>query len=471
MEFQSVDCFDYYKFGDNFFTYAVPEKESYTAGDNVTFFYTISNPMEIPITDTAIRVQVLYSGENLDRLEGDDLIDEFFAIKNINLNPGDTYSGEFVWKIPEEIKSGTYLANFYLASEDKFNLAGLSFIPNVLGAGTKFDVSSSYENLLRFDRNATYVNDEQYKFRAFPPTFSPGDELTITTDLINEGNAKDVEVLYQVFRFDDLDPSEEITAYSKSETVSLQDNSKLPISFNLKNLETNAYHVKLTATTENYKSILILRLPVGGELGKFVFLGMNKFPITSGNTSGVFCLTNVGGNPGDEEAQFKGNVKIELLDKDENILIEGVDKVDIDGTVSGHMFNFDSEEFYSYAILNATLYNENGIHDQMVIIYDYSKFWNITRLFDVNMLTPTIKTGDNLRFLVSFKDEFGGSLEGDIFSYVSDSSGKIITTIEEKSFKGSKEFKIPANFPSGEYELTVIEKKFEKSLSKEFSVE
>src|SRR4030042_4331844 len=169
-DFQTVDCFDYYKFGANFFDHAIPEKESYTAGDNVTFFYTLTNPTDMSLTDAIVRVQVLYSGDNLDRFEGDDIIDEFFVVKNVNLNPGDSYNGEFEWQIPKEIISGTYLANFYLASEDKFNMAGLDFIPNVIGAGTKFEVESDYRNLMRFDKNATYVNGEQYKFRSFPPT-------------------------------------------------------------------------------------------------------------------------------------------------------------------------------------------------------------------------------------------------------------------------------------------------------------
>lgn len=469
IEFQSVDCFNYYKFGDNFFTHVVPEKESYTAGDNITFFYTISNPTEMPLTDAAIRVQVLYSGENLDRQEGDDMIDEFFVVKNVNLNPGDSYNEEFDWKIPEDIKSGTYLANFYLSSEEKFNMAGLSFIPNVIGAGTKFDVASSDENLMRFDRNSTYVNEQQYKFRSFPPTFSPGDEVTIKTDLINEGDEKSVNILYQVFKFDDLNPSEEVKSYTKTETVTLQANSSVPVIYNIKNLEKNAYLVKLTATSEDQKAILNLRIPVLGNQGRILYLGIDKFPMTSGETSAIFCLTNAGTNPGSQEGAFKGYIKLELLDKDNNVLFEGIKKVDVDGTVRGYMFSFDLDKFYPYATLKATLYDEK-IHDEMNVVYDYSKFWNIERLFDVNILTPTIAIGNDLKFVVSFKDDFGGSLDGNVFSYITDSSGKVITTISEKNFKGNVEIKIPANFSPGKYKLTVIEKKFEKSISKEFNV-
>lgn len=470
VEFQAVDCFDYYKFGDNFFTQAVPEKESYIAGDNVTFFYTISNPTEMPLTDAAIRVQVLYSGENLDRQEGDDMIDELFVVKNINLNPGDSYTGEFDWQIPKYTKSGTYLANFYLSSEDKFNMAGLGFIPNVIGAGTKFDVTSNYTDLMRFDRNATYVNGNQYKFRSFPPTFSPRDEITIKTDLINEGGEKNVTILYQAFSFDDIDTSAEVKSYTKTETISLQANSTIPITYTLKNLEKDAYLIKLTAVSENQKSILNFRIPVLGDKGRILYLGMNKFPTSTEKTSAIFCLTNVGANPGDQEGSFKGNVKVELLDKNNKKIFEDMREVTVDGSVTGYMFGFNLKDSYSYAVLKATLYNENNTDDQMSVVYDYSKFWNITRLFDVKILTPSIAYGNNLKFVVSFKDELGGALDGTIFSYITDSSGKVITTIPDKNFKGDVEIKIPANFPKGKYKLTVIEKKFEKSVSKEFSV-
>jgi hypothetical protein len=470
VEFQSVNCFDYYKFGDNFFTNVVPEKESYTAGDNVTFFYTVTNPTNMPLTDAAVRVQVLYAGKNLDRQEGDDMIDELFVVKNVNLNPGDSYSGEFDWQIPKDINSGTYLANFYLSSEDKFNMAGLGFIPNVIGAGTKFDVISDGKNLMRFDRNSTYINNEQYKIRALPPTFSPGDEVTVKTQLINEGDAKNVTILYQVFNFDDLNPSAEVKSYTKTETVTLKDNSSLPITYDLKNLGTNAYLVKLTAIGENQKSILNLRIPVLGNQGRILYLGMDKFPMTPGKTSIIFCLTNVGVNPGDEINALKGNIKIELLDKNNVKIFEGMKKVIVDGSVTGYKGSFNIDNSYSYAVLKATLYDENGTHDLMTVVYDYSKFWNITRLFDVEIQNPNVNTGNDLKFVVSFKDNFGNSLEGNVFSYISDSSGKVMTAIQEKSFKGSTEISVPANFPPGKYKLTVIEKEFEKTISKEFNV-
>lgn len=468
-EFEPVECFDYYKFGANFLSYSAAEKESYNAGDNATFFYTINNPMKIPITNLIVRVQMFYEGNETDRLEGNDLIDELVVLENVNLNPGDSYSGEFDWKIPKNMKSGTYLANFYLSSEYMFNLDGLSFLSNFGGSVSSFNVISDNENMIKFDRNSVYVNGTQYKFRLFAPMFFPDNEININAELINDGIERDVKIIYQVFKFDDLNPLDELKEYTQKEGIKLKQNSNTKISFNLKDLEPNVYLVKLTALTENQKSILNLRIPIVGEKERIVFLGLDKFPNIPKQSSVIFCLTNGAAPPGDPD-QLERNVKIELVDKDKNSLFEGREKVIIDGNVKGYMFNFNLKKVQSYVTLKISVYDGDEVQEDMSIVYDYSKFWNITRKLDIDISNPTVELGKDLKFMVSFKDNLGGSLDGNLFVYVTDSSGKVMTIINENDFSENKETEIPVNFPKGQYELKVIEKNFEMSASKEFRV-
>jgi hypothetical protein len=470
VEFKSVECMNYYKFGDNFISYASAEKKSYNSSNNVTFFYTLSNPTNIPLTNAAIRVQIFYNGIGSEKEQGDDMIDEFFAVKDINLNPGDNYSGEFDWTVPTKIKSGKYFANFYLISENKVNMAGLSFVPNIIGAGTKFDVVSNNDNMIFFDRNSTYLNQNQYQFRSFLEDFESNDEIKVTTQLMNDGTKKEVHIIYQVFKFDDLNPSDEIMSYSKTETILLKENSTNPITITLKNLDPNTYLVKFTASTDNQKSILKVRIPVLGVKGRFTFLNFDKFPTDSKNSSIIFCLTNAAGGPGNPSNSII-NAKVELLNREGKILLKDVRNIEMDSTVKGFMLTFDPGKKYSYVVLKATLYDDDQrTHDQMNIVYDYSKFVSSEKILNVNMISSSVKYGEDIKYTVSFKTELGDHIDGKIFSYVKDSSGKVVTIIKDTNFNGQIDMKIPEDIPTGKYTLTVVEKTFDMSISKEFII-
>jgi hypothetical protein len=469
VSFEEVNCFDYYLFGESFILDAIPEKQSYGAGENVTFYYKIFNPMEIPLTHASLRVQIAYKGNAWDRPEGDDIIDEFFAVKNLNLKPKDVYEGEFEWQVPAGIKSGIYVANLYLIAEDKFNLAGISFLSNVVGYSVEFSVRGE-NSMVRLNRSKIEINGNPYLFRAAKQTFSSEDQINIKAEIVNEGPPKNVEINYQVYKYDDLKESDEIKEFGRKEKLYLPSDSKSSIVFSLNNLEPEAYLVKVSATSEQQKSIVKLRVPVVGDKGRFIYLALVDFPVKAGKSKVFFCLTN-GASPPGEEKGFNGRVNLEITDKNGNVIAKASKDVEIRGKVDGYLFTFDSPRDYRYVNLKATITDSsNKVHDSLSISYDYTKFFNISRNLDL-ALPSSVAKGNEIKYRISFTDEFGDALSGKVLSYVSDSSGKVVLTIPEKNIQGSLEDKIPStNLEKGKYKLTVTETTYQKSVSKEFSI-
>jgi hypothetical protein len=456
--FTEISCFTYYHFTSNYFENVRSEKISFNSGENATFFYTVKNPYKAPITDASIRVQILYNGNDVARAEGDDIVDEFFVVKNLNLLLGDSYSGEFSWSIPAEIKPGTYKANFFLISEDKIYLSGASFIQKVPGVSVTFIVKSDGDEFLHFVRANSLLNNAKYTFEGLPKSFTDGSSITVKADLLNEGGRKDdVQITYQVFEFDDMLPAEEIKSLTKTETISFDANEEKSVDFVLPNLPVNSYLIKLTANSGTQKSILKLKVPISGEKGTFVYLSLQDFPIAT-NISGIVCLTNIGAESGSMQS-FNGILKIQVQDNDGQTIFEKEGNVGISGDVDGYAFNFDSPKVATQAKLIATIYDsQSTLQDSMEINYDSANFIGSKKNLDAQVISIPSSDGDNLVFQVNYNDKYGNPVRGNILSLISDSSGKVVATIHEHEIFGMSQEKTSwLPLLKGTYTLKVID--------------
>jgi len=141
---EEADCFEYYKFQDGLvFDDLHSDKYLYPVGEDVIFSYNIINRMDSPVVEGKVRYQIFYD----DSREGEQIIDESFASKDINLMPGDNTAQTITWGVPVTAKPGRYILKVYFISGKYFNLAGLSFNPygppGVPGAMATFEVSNS----------------------------------------------------------------------------------------------------------------------------------------------------------------------------------------------------------------------------------------------------------------------------------------------------------------------------------------
>jgi len=474
ISFTQENCFDYYKFGTPFFTSTNQDKEFYNAGDTITFFYSFKNSMDFPLDRAAVRVQIFYRGlSDIDRHEGDDLIDQFYVVRDLSMKPGDVYSNQFDWKIPSNANPGVYVANFYLVNDYKYNLAGLSFLPNSPGSSTLFNVNSPSSGMFYFDKTNTYVNNVKYKFRASPPTFEPNQEITIKTAIVNYGPARILNISYQVYKEDDLDQTYAIKSFEKIETLQLDANSTSQITYTVNNLPPDSYLFVLRASDGNQISILKIFIPVLGSKGRIIYSSLLDYPIRKGPSSGFICLTNVA-TPPNTESSVNGKITITLKDDSGNTIATGSHDVTLIGLVSGYKFTFNSPSEYRSLVLESSFSDSSGnIQDQKVAQYTYSKFLNITRNLDVKLLKNSINAGDTLSFTISFTTEFGEPIKGTFVVYVLDQSGRVLMVVPEKSINGVSEesITIPSGLSAGSYKLTVVEKNYQLTVSKNFSVQ
>ncbi len=471
---EDVDCFEHYKFQDGLlFDDINPMKYSYKPADDVFISYDLLSLMDSPVVEGKVRVQVLYD----DPSEGEQILDEFIAYEDVNLMPKDRIKQEFRWRIPATAKSGRYVVKTYFIVGKSFNLAGLSFIPyglpgvlgGVPGGMTFFEVKNTgNESRIYFSKEETYVNDEKYPFGAFLSS-RESEPLTIKTKLVNEGPAKQVHLSLNVYEWDDV-TDEPIRDYTVEKDISLEANGVEDVTFSLPELESATYQLKFMANYSNGKSILKLRIPVSGAKGRFIYLGMDRFPlIEDEETTVFFCLSN----SADYLTTFTGRGTVELTDDAGNsILKENIESFEVIPTPMGKKLQFTPKREITDATLRIDLYDDEGnFMDEIQLKYSYSKFPNIASDLDLEIDKTEYKAEETLTYTLTYKDDKGRPLAGKILLYVLDPNDVIVYMISDKEIGGSLTGNVKLPGKEGDYRIIVRELTHEMASEALFTVE
>ena len=464
---EDVDCFQYYKFGGIEFNELYPEKVSYSPGDKVKVSYELNNLLGHPVVHGEVKAQVLYRGlKDIDRTEGDDIIDEFFVVRDLNLKANDTYSDEFEWLVPKNAKSGVYVVNLYFLVKDKFSLSGLSFMTSVPGRTTTFEVVNPNGYRISFDKNNTFINDKRYLFRASTPSFDPGTLVKIKTELLNEGEQENIRIRYDLYLWDDIDESSRIDRFTKEETINVPKGLK-SIEYALADLPAGVYVARFTATSGDTKSILKVRFLMKGVKGKIIYLGLDHFPLLKGdNTTVFFCIENSAAHAGDLSARFVGRGNVRIIDSEGNLILdESYGPENVTPIIEGKKIEFTYPKDMRKLTLKADLYDDKGIlMDDVELIYDYSKFLNIKRNFELTTLkdgkeSSTFLIGDPISWVLRYEDEFKDPIDGEVIIYLVAPDGKVVH-MDKKAIHGALDGLIRTDgLDGGEYELKAIEPK------------
>jgi len=434
-DFQPAYCFDYYEFQNGIlFDNLHVDKASYSAGDDVIISYDLISKMKAPIVEGKVRIQIFYNHPT----QGEQMIDEFYAAKNINLFENDMLPEEHKWTLPKDAKPGEYVVKTYFIVDETFNLAGISFLPygppGVPGAQTKFSVAGSSGSMIYFDKGETFINDKQYGFGQPAESTEPS-TINITTNLVNEGPERDIVVYIKTYRWDDATEKNLLSAYTKKETYHLGSNEKEKIVYNLPKLKSDSYLIRLEAVSGEDKTIMKLRLPVSGVKGRFQYLGLTNFPLTKETNTLFFCFSN----GADYTSSFNGKIKIEVFDKDDNVIFdETSDDMLITSSPTGAIVNFTPDNEYYYVKLRATLMDDQGnVMDKKEIVYDYSAFANINKNFFIELDKSNYREGEKVRYTVHYEDDYNNPLTGNVIIYLLDEKGKIVEMTEPREMTGA----------------------------------
>ena len=456
MALEDVDCFKYYEFQTGLiFDDLMTEKVSYSPGDDVDVSYNLFSQMESPIVEGSVRVQIFYN----DPVRGEQMIDEFFTGRDINLRHKDVVGKKFTWTVPKGAKAGEYTIKTYFVVGGFFNLAGLSMLPygppGVPGDMTSFTVGSSTTSRIYFSKGDTYVNNKKYEFGA-PVGVLESKPLTIKTKLINEGPAKQVNIKLRIYGWDDL-TEEPLDQHTVEKTISLEANGAGDITYELPTLASATYEIKFIAESSEEKSILKLRIPISGANGRFIYAGIDKFPLTKDQETTLFICYS---NSADYSSVFNGKGTLEILDEEGNsVFKENYGPFEVLATPpQGKKVSFKPTKNLNYIVLKADMYDDKGnLHDQVSLVYDYSRFANVPANIGVELSGDRINSGESISYTVSYNDDLGMPLKGKFLVYLIDPDGKIIHTVSDKDISGSFKGDIGVSGKSGQYKLTVRE--------------
>jgi len=367
---QETRCFSFYNFTGDYFSSVWINKYKYNAGDTLAGGVLLKNINDYPMPDMKVKAYVFYVGDTFtDRLEGNDMIDEMWIAEDVNLMPGQTYNIEFTWQIPTQSKSGFYLVTFYLLTSNQFNLGGLSFFPEIPGKSTFFEISNDNGGLMFFDKNNVTVNDNPYKFRSNVGPFEF--PLTVKDKLTNLGSEAKVDVVYDLYAWDDSSEKNKID--EKTESFDLGSGESKDIVYSFPNdLDNQVYQLSIKAVAKDGRTSMIkIRLPMDTQKGRFIFLGLQDFPLVGGESNKIlWCFSN------SAYSSYEGKQTVEILDKSGKVLESyEFDPVTMSGTVDGASQPFSPKEpLYYVKVVGKIFDKDNNLQQQVEVVYDATKF-------------------------------------------------------------------------------------------------
>ncbi len=451
---EEASCGDYYHFDGLRFMELAPEKAVYITGETVNMRYSLENDFGSPLVQGDVRVLMMYQGPSMDSRKDDaDIVDDYLAEKDLNLQAGDNYSGTFIWKIPKNAKPGYYLVNAYFPVDEKFNAAGLTFMSSVPAIRTSFKVSGSPSDVCMLDKGSTTFNGNAYDFRGPLPGIKPGQSVDLRTKLINLD--KDPVILaYELYKWDDTGSG--IKSYARTESVS---DSK-DLEYQLSGLPVGVYVARITASLgeRNWKSILKVRFFVQGSRARFVWVGLDRFPLAKGDKASLaFCLSNSASEPGDTGIASPASVRLNVSDGSGAVIAKGEYPItDLSSVIKSGKMDVVAPGRLTLLTVDAVVYDAGGAAvDKVELVYDYSKFENNGRTFK---LTAPGKAYGKLDYSIDFLDKYGDPIGGEVAVYLSAQSGDLVRTREAR-FKGhfEGEFNL-TGLQEGVYELKAVEK-------------
>ena len=364
---QGVNCFDYYKF-QSVQVNVNPTATTYKSGEKVKFVGNIVNENNQPIVNGEVFVRVARKNEKHPE-DWDNIVDEFFALKNVTLKANESKPVEFSWNIPTGTTAGDYQANYFFVVGKKFNLGGLSFSNEVIIGSSNFTVKSDNTSYVQFDRSQTQVDGQKYLQVGSLPIIEKGKSPVLKQSIENTFNKKEnVQVTYELYYWDGLDESNKID--TKNETVVIPANSEKEITYQFPPMNTSVYFLRITATAEGQKSILNVRLASQQERPRLNYPAITEFPIKKGDKVTLFtCFHNT------SVVNTTGRVEVTLTDEKGKQVAKIDYKGNIPSAMSADKIEFSAKKPYDKLKLKAEVYDKNGKKvDSYETVYDCKDF-------------------------------------------------------------------------------------------------
>ncbi len=336
------NCFDLYKFGSVEVNLTAPTLTT-TGGTQFNAKAHIENHNAYPVVDGSVYVKIfrLQDSASARRNDGDNVVDQFYAAKNINLGAHASLDKAFTWKVPTYAMSGDYRIVSYFLSADKFNLMGLPFTDDVHGGPLDFKVSG-VKGGITLDKNTVTVNGSPYSFVGIMKPVNSSKPVVIQATVINSSSeAVTIPVVARIYRWAQNEPDSHRS--DLSQMVSLKAGEKKSITF----MVTDQESLTLVAIEANYKdskSILDVRFGRDGlSFPRINFPGLATYPLKAGQPATMFVCAHAAGvssKAGAGEPFVLQGAKIVLTLSDESGTV--LNTYTYNGPLTGDMMGFKS---------------------------------------------------------------------------------------------------------------------------------
>jgi len=373
-EATGVNCFDHYHFGSVSFEWLHADKHRYNPGDTVNFETTIKNNNSYPLVEGGVFAQVYWLNKESGDTQGDNLIKEFWVMNELSLDANQGYPLQFTYRIPKKAPNGYYYVALFYQVKKNFNMSGLPFISNVYGGSAGFTVENGQENApFYFDRNTVRLQGANQMLRNFSQSFKQGETINYAVALKNPNSEKtSAYVEYRLFKWDQTEEENLMPEYTKKEFLEIEPNSSTDATISLDGLKPGAYLLQLYSEANAWYSIINLRFSVEGEQGRFVFSGIDKFPLKAGDDFNLFsCFSN----STDWFTNFNGRVEVELTLPDGTVIGKTSYEGEITPKIMAVKKDLSADKEIDHAFLTSKIYGSDGALDQEITIeYDFRSF-------------------------------------------------------------------------------------------------
>ena len=363
----SVSCFDYYRFGSVQVDLSATLLQT-IPGVPMTFTGKLKNDNNYPVVDGSVYVKIFRKGgdQSLIQQNGYPLIDQFALPGTYVIPAKGEREASFTWKVPENAKSGEYMAAFFFQTAKRYNLLGLSFTDDVTGNQAHFSVTTKNKNLVEFNKNTVTLNSKAHHFAAFPLHFTKDETVVAKVTLTNPNNTPIViPVTWKLYAWDSL--REETLNDTKTELVSLKANEAKELSYGAKPINASVSYLVVEAKDGNSKSILDIRFVRDGiEETRINFPSITKYPLTQNEENTLFSCVHSTNQP-----VVKNNIlTLTLKDEKDNIIHSYKYQGDITGAMMGIKEAFTPKKTYVTFSLTATLERNGKIIEEVTQKYD-----------------------------------------------------------------------------------------------------
>ncbi|HEX5774384.1 MAG TPA: hypothetical protein VFY28_00260, partial [Candidatus Paceibacterota bacterium] len=294
-----ASCFDYYQFGSTPVSLSA-RLSSARAGVPLGFTATVKNTNPYPIVDASVYVKVLrYGHERGEKnVNGPDVADFFRASDPLTIPAGGEANVQSVWQVPQDAEPGDYLLVAYVVSAERFNLLGLTFTDDVIGAAFNFRVVNNSSGSVAFDKGTATVLDAPFRFAAYPPRIPPTTtDIPVGIDIVNTTSQQvSQEVTWTLYKWDGLRAEEALD--QKTETVVVPAGGKTRVTYTATDAGHSVYYLVGSLRTAGGSSSLVGIRFVRGDVNepRLNFVGASAYPAGEG-AAAFACLHSTGTGP------------------------------------------------------------------------------------------------------------------------------------------------------------------------------